>query len=225
VDACRIAGDLDGDPHRFAKTDGGNFASFSEPPVVRAAGRWPANVILSHNPDCREVGTRIISGDEREGSEGALPAGFGDVGATRGYGKGKGKPAGPLYGAQTIPVWECEPDCAIRLLDEQSGERSSGASRFFYTAKASRQDRNTSGADNTHPTVKPADLMRWLIRLVTPPGGIILDPFAGSGSTGVAARAESVRCILIEREAEYLPIIHQRLAQQTLFSEGLRPPQ
>jgi site-specific DNA-methyltransferase (adenine-specific) len=95
-----------------------------------------------------------------------------------------------------------------------------GASRFFYTAKASRQDRNAGGlADNTHPTVKPTDLMRWLIRLVTPPGGIILDPFGGSGSTGLAARAENVRCILIEREPEYLQIIRDRLAQQNLFAD------
>jgi DNA modification methylase len=96
-----------------------------------------------------------------------------------------------------------------------------GASRFFYTAKASRQDRNTSGADNTHPTVKPTELMRWLIRLVTPPGGIILDPFGGSGSTGLAARAENARCILIEREPEYLNIIRQRLSQLSLLSELL----
>ena len=94
-----------------------------------------------------------------------------------------------------------------------------GASRFFYTAKASRQDRNTGGlAQNTHPTVKPTELMRWLVRLVTPPGGIILDPFGGSGSTGVAARAENVRCILIERETEYLNIIRDRLAQLSLFA-------
>ncbi len=96
-----------------------------------------------------------------------------------------------------------------------------GASRFFYTAKASRQDRNAGGADNTHPTVKPTELMRWLIRLVTPPGGIILDPFGGSGSTGLAARAENVRCILIEREPEYLNIIRQRLSQLSLLSELL----
>jgi site-specific DNA-methyltransferase (adenine-specific) len=95
-----------------------------------------------------------------------------------------------------------------------------GASRFFYTAKASRHDRNQGAlANNTHPTVKPTELMRWLIRLVTPPGGIILDPFGGSGSTGVAARAENVRCILIEREDEYLQIIRDRLAQLNLFTE------
>jgi site-specific DNA-methyltransferase (adenine-specific) len=60
--------------------------------------------------------------------------------------------------------------------------------------------------------------MRWLIRLVTPPGGIILDPFGGSGSTGVAAQAENARCILIERETEYLNIIRQRLDTQNLFT-------
>jgi site-specific DNA-methyltransferase (adenine-specific) len=95
-----------------------------------------------------------------------------------------------------------------------------GASRFFYTAKASRADRNAGGmAENTHPTVKPTDLMRWLVRLVTPPGGVVLDPFAGSGSTLVAARAEGVRCIGIEREEEYAQIIADRLSQLSLFSE------
>jgi site-specific DNA-methyltransferase (adenine-specific) len=69
-----------------------------------------------------------------------------------------------------------------KIVDNRGGTRGyageGGASRFFYTAKASRQDRNAGGlADNTHPTVKPTELMRWLIRLVTPPGGIILDPF------------------------------------------------
>ena len=97
-----------------------------------------------------------------------------------------------------------------------------GASRFYYTAKASRADRNTSGATNTHPTVKPTDLMRWLVRLVTPPGGVVLDPFAGSGSTLVAARAEGLRAIGIEQSEEYAAIIRDRLAQLSLFSEGIQ---
>lgn len=100
------------------------------------------------------------------------------------------------------------------------GDRG-GASRFFYTAKASRADRSTNGANNTHPTVKPTDLMRWLVRLVTPPGGVVLDPFAGSGSTLVAARAEGVRAVGIEREDEYARIIADRLAQLSLFTEGM----
>ncbi len=81
------------------------------------------------------------------------------------------------------------------------------AARFFYTAKADAEDRMGS----RHPTVKPIDLMRWLARLVTPPGGLVLDPFAGSGTTGVAAIAEGMRAVLIEREAEYVADIRRRV--------------
>src|SRR5205814_6814168 len=114
-----------------------------------------------------------------------------------------------------------------------------GASRFFYTAKASRSERNaglegftkkpmrwssgeqSSGtfqsegtekvARNAHPTVKPIALMRWLCRLVTPPRGTILDPFLGSGTTGVAAVLEDFDFIGIEREAEYVEIARARI--------------
>ncbi len=119
------------------------------------------------------------------------------------------------------------------------------AARFFYCAKASKADRNegcddlldkesgmrseTSGqhitrrdggdpkpTKNNHPTVKPTDLMRYLCRLVTPPNGLILDPFMGSGSTGKAAALEGFRFVGIEREAEYVAIARARL--------GLQPP-
>jgi DNA modification methylase len=121
------------------------------------------------------------------------------------------------------------------LLDEQSD-----ASRFFYVAKASKRDRNEGleeldpqrhsdrenaegvGGDNPrnrtnnarqnfHPTVKPTDLMRYLVKLVTPPGGVVLDPFTGSGSTGKAAILEGFAFIGIELTDEYLPIIEGRL--------------
>ena len=59
-------------------------------------------------------------------------------------------------------------------------------------------------------TVKPLTLLRWMVRLVTPPGGWVLDPFAGSGTTGEAAYLEGFRCLLIEREADYLPLIEHR---------------
>lgn len=62
-----------------------------------------------------------------------------------------------------------------------------------------------------HPTVKPITLMRWLVRLVTPPGGTVLEPFAGSGTTIEACLLEGLRCIAIEREADYLPLIMQRI--------------
>lgn len=83
-----------------------------------------------------------------------------------------------------------------------------GASRFFYCAKANESERGY----NTHPTVKPISLMRWLVRLVCPVGGTLLDCFAGSGSTGVACKLEGFDSILIEREAEYVDIIRRRLA-------------
>jgi site-specific DNA-methyltransferase (adenine-specific) len=83
------------------------------------------------------------------------------------------------------------------------------AARFFYCAKASRSDR---GDDNRHPTVKPTNLMRYLCRLVTPPGGTVLDPFMGSGSTGKAAALEGFNFIGIERETEYHAIAKARIA-------------
>jgi len=112
------------------------------------------------------------------------------------------------------------------------------AARFFYCAKASKADRDEGceglivkdvhrygaglgeGIDpnaparnrNHHPTVKPTALMQYLCRLVTPPGGIVLDPFAGSGSTGKAAALEGFRFIGIEREAEYVEIARARIA-------------
>jgi DNA modification methylase len=117
---------------------------------------------------------------------------------------------------------------------------SGGASRFFYVAKASKRDRNEGleeldpqrhsdrakddgvGGDNPrnrtnqarqnfHPTVKPTALMRYLVKLVTPPGGVVLDPFTGSGSTGKAAILEGFDFIGIEMTDEYLPIIEGRL--------------
>ena len=85
-----------------------------------------------------------------------------------------------------------------------------GASRFFYVAKAPTSERPRVGGI-AHPTVKPLDLMRWLVRLVTPPGGTVLEPFAGSGTTAEACVLEGFQCIAIEREADYLPLIVSRL--------------
>lgn len=85
---------------------------------------------------------------------------------------------------------------------------SGSAARFFYCAKASKQDRD---AGNKHPTVKPTALMRYLCKLVTPPGGTILDPFMGSGSTGKAAALEGFEFIGIEKEPEYAEIAERRI--------------
>jgi DNA modification methylase len=97
-------------------------------------------------------------------------------------------------------------------VDGNNGD-SGGASRFFYTAKADAEDRDGS----THPTVKPVELMKWLIRLVTPPEGVVLDPFLGSGSTVYAARELRLRSIGIEREPAYIAEAIYRLRQMVLL--------
>lgn len=88
-----------------------------------------------------------------------------------------------------------------------------GASRFFYVAKAPKKERPVV-AGMAHATVKPLALMRWLVRLVTPAGGTVLEPFAGSGTTVEACILEDFHCIAIEREAEYLPLIQARIERQ-----------
>lgn len=138
---------------------------------------------------------------------------------------------------------------AAALLDEH-GDRG-GASRFFYGSKASRAERDAGvtgpvktvtcrpGSDddterkirerlhgrrgrNHHPTVKPVDLMRWLVRLITPPGGLVLDPFAGSGTTGVACVHEGFRFVGIEQDAEYVQIARDRIrAVQPVLLAGV----
>lgn len=126
-----------------------------------------------------------------------------------------------------------------RVRNDTHGD-SGGASRFFYCAKTSRAERNAGlegfdeadtrewrtgnappnidhrvpdkRAANVHPTVKPISLMRWLLRLVTPPGGLVLDPFGGSGTTTCAAALEGIDCVLIERESRYVAIARARSA-------------
>ena len=102
--------------------------------------------------------------------------------------------------------------------DKPEYRDAGSAARFFYCAKASKRDR---GEGNTHPTVKPTDLMRYLCRLVTPPGGVVLDPFMGSGSTGKAAMHEGFRFIGIERESSYLQIAQARIEHALLSHLGI----
>jgi site-specific DNA-methyltransferase (adenine-specific) len=97
---------------------------------------------------------------------------------------------------------------AVKTYGATTPNDSGSAARFFYTAKASKADR---GEGNTHPTVKPLDLMAYLCRLVTPPGGIVLDPFMGSGTTIKAAIGEGFHAIGIERDPAYFAMVQQRL--------------
>lgn len=101
---------------------------------------------------------------------------------------------------------------------------SGGASRFFpvfrYEAKAASAERPRGEDGTAHPTVKPVDLMAWLVRLVTPPGGLVLDPFAGSGTTAEACIVEGFHCVLVEKDPAYAELIRTRLRkpiQPTMF--------
>jgi len=99
-----------------------------------------------------------------------------------------------------------------------------GQPRFRYVAKADSPERpryrKPDGTWVSHPTVKSLALMRWLVRLVTPPNGLILEPFAGSGATVEAARLEGFRIIAIEREADYLPLIDERIRRSDVLDFG-----
>jgi DNA modification methylase len=104
--------------------------------------------------------------------------------------------------------YEFPPDRNMRRLGD-----SGSAARFFYCAKASRSER---GDGNTHPTVKPLALMRYLVRLITPPNGLVLDPFTGSGTTGIAALREGMRFVGIEANEAYCEIAAKRLEKEVL---------
>jgi site-specific DNA-methyltransferase (adenine-specific) len=116
-------------------------------------------------------------------------------------------------GEKALPVGRW-PANFIHDGSEEATDLLGDSARFFYCAKASKADRG----ENHHPTVKPTDLMRYLCRLVTPPSGIVLDPFMGSGSTGKAAMLEGFAFVGIEREAEYVEIAKARIeAVKNLF--------
>lgn len=145
-------------------------------------GRFPSHLILDE-----EAGAQL------DMMSGNLKGGTCKGGSTR---KSKGDEAGALLGKSS----------GVRE-DMGSGD-SGGASRFFYCAKVSASER---GEGNKHPTVKAQKLMRYLVRMITPPGGTVLDCFMGSGSTGLAALSEGFSFVGIEREPEYLEIASKRI--------------
>jgi len=220
IDGCRIetTENLNGGAYaKTTKSDGvsqsmaGPLGNAVNREFAQPAGRWPANLIhdgsdevLAAFPDAPGQMAKAAEGGDRRKEQ-------------------------HVYGVMMRGSNGADP--------RQEIDKS--AARFFYCAKASRKDRNegcdafeekalnwSSGtqnpgsfqsagtkkaAKNHHPTVKPTELMRYLCRLVTPPGGTVLDPFMGSGSTGKAAILEGFDFIGIEKEAEYLPIIKARL--------------
>jgi hypothetical protein len=208
VDACRIGtsdqlvaggnkGSLPGDA-RTGKALG-MFQGSPNTYAQNTAGRWPPNVALDDS--------MAAELDQQSGTSTSPP-----VGAVT---RTKPRHSGSMSGA-----FDHDPNG----MSNGHGD-SGGASRFFpvfdvpfkYQAKAPASERpsyvDADGNKHAHATVKPVALMRWLVRLVTPPGGTVLDCFAGSGATGEAAIQEGFNVILIEREAEYLPLVEQRIAR------------
>jgi DNA modification methylase len=236
IDACRIDTDdwLTGGAHagdsrrrsNYSPTDATADASLTRlrngaVEYIHGLGRWPANVLLDEEAAAlldEQTGDLVSGGtpDNRQADK------FRSV-----YGAFKG-------GA----------------VESGIGSSRGGASRFYYVAKPSREERDfgtdgltarqrdesrkagNPGGDNPrnrglqprgnfHPTVKPVELMRWLVKLVTPINGVVLDPFTGSGTTGMACRYEHRQFIGIEREADYIAIAEARIAAVApLFGEA-----
>lgn len=179
------------------------------------SGRWPANV-------CHDGSDEVLAGfPQSNGQQGDLK------------GQSRDRASNGIYG--DLPA---------------ARNDTGSAARFYYCAKASKRDRDegcealavqevlarygeqgqgplaqqtprtASEQRNIHPTVKPTDLMRWLCRLVTPPGGLVFDPFTGSGSTGKAAMLEGFRFLGAEMTAEYIPIARARIEYAAQLTNG-----
>jgi site-specific DNA-methyltransferase (adenine-specific) len=238
IDACRVPGELP--HHNYGRTSAStSFAGASSAPFnTPALGRWPANVIhdgseevLAAFPDAPGQCADIIFSSEKRKTQNVY-------GAMK---RGQEPSAERVYKDAGGTNFAMKP--GARRLDAGS------AARFFYCAKASREERNrgcealkkkpllwSSGtqspgtfqaegtdrsARNFHPTVKPIALMRYLCRLVTPPGGTVLDCFMGSGSTGIAALQEGFDFIGIEVNPEYVEIARRRIeADAPLFNKA-----
>jgi len=230
--------------------------SMIEPKNYQPTGRFPANLILSHNPDCQLI---------KEGSTEVSR----EVGSTpdmRGNNYGRSDKTIEIEMStykDTPEIYQCTEGCPFlefpnskstggrigkkdmgSVTNVPAGEYEAGdpgygdngtAARFFYCAKTSKAERNAGlnefqdvkghsnygsiqerssnpSQKNFHPTVKPLTLIRYLIKLVTPPNGTVLDPFLGSGTTAVAATLDNYKWIGCELTEEYLPIINGRVA-------------
>lgn len=216
IDGCRVEGESTVRVQGEAEIGfhGGNHA----PGLVTGStqGRWPANVCHDGSPE--------------------VLAAFPDTGPAKAGGRSTGRNFGQEHddvftkdrertghndnGGSAARFFYCakasRKDREEGLEGFEATHRPNGNKWTDQDYRVTRGERPPSAESgprkNTHPTVKPTDLMRWLCRLVTPPGGVILDPFMGSGSTGKAALLEGFRFIGCEREDEYMPIAEARIA-------------
>lgn len=230
-------------PGSFAsKHVGGNGRSTFEP-VQSETGRWPTDVVFCHLPECRVEGTKEVRSDSHHpanrGAGGLSTSGHkGQTGLVE---RSPGTEVVPnSICAPGCPVAALDAESGVLKsganptfrsasksiamsggfndseLVQHRGADEGGASRFFpafhYSPKAKPSERpEVDGVQ--HVSVKPLEAMRWLVRLVCPPGGVVLDPFGGSGTTAEACLLEGFRSISVEREADYVKLIEARLAR------------
>ena len=207
IDGCRVkhASREDFEKHKAGvdaiKARGGvmgnswkNSSDLSGANDVSTAGRFPSNVILVHSDLCRKTGTESVPMPPiNRFDDGAKPFGNG---------------AGHAYTTieredEVVSIWACHPSCPVHWLNKQQEGSArfflnvDPGANFFYVPKPSQEEK---GVDNEHVSVKPVRLMEYLVRLVTKKGGIVLDPYCGSGTTCVAAANEGMNFIGIEKE-------------------------
>ena len=203
IDGCRIGYASDADREKAHDNALGPVERFKTTKTIYGGGKQNGGFADTHSQHGRWPANLC-----HDGSDEVIAAFPGEAGAKAPVHTRNGDKFRNTYGA-----------FAGNVDEEGSTFRgdSGSAARFFYCAKASQAERNGS----QHPTIKPVALMQWLVRLVTPPMGLVLDPFAGTGTTGHAALLEGMRAVLIEREAAYAADIKTRL---TAAMRELRSP-
>ncbi len=203
-------------------------------------GRWPTNLVMTHAPGCEITGhtkvkTPVPTARSRE---------WGASGGANNWGRGRevGRGDARTPSMETVPVWSCEEGCPVQLIESQSGR--DGTSRYFpafrpepgdainalvrFIDKTGGRERPVVASAPRHPTPKALPLMRWLVRLVTPPGGLVLDPFLGSGATAEAALMEGfdwVGCEVADGRdgrPDYISLVQARVER---FERGESPGQ
>lgn len=222
VDAIKAKGGVRGKSWK-------NNSDLSGANDVTPAGRFPPNVLFVHSDVCRKTGTKKVEAHViNRFNDGAKP-----------FGNGAGHEyttvqMGDANGEEEIETWECHPSCPIGILNKQRD----GASRYFqnfepdalfqYVPKPNAREKNAGleeDEENEHVTVKPVTLMRYLVRMVTPKGGLVLDPYCGSGTTCVAAVEEDFNFIGIEKEEPSVITARARTAKVLAESRDLKHQQ
>ena len=230
VDACRVGTDDKWkESTRGASDSIGTFKTGERTTEQHPAGRWPPHLLLTHSatctetecaPDCPVLELGRQSGELRARGNVTAKDNGSDYSATSYQfgGMETGDPGDTGTAARFFPTFRysakpsrAERDAGITTARKSAGEATGrkDGSKGLDSPRAGAG--RTSGARNHHPTVKGIDLMRWLVRLITPEGGTGMDFFGGSGTTGIAYLLEEFSVVVVEKEAEYVDLVRQRI--------------